>query len=872
MAQTVNVPGIGQLNFPDGMSQPEMAEAIQRNFPQIHSQSQFGAPVTANGIPNDNPANLSEEQKNWAVNKQQPTEPESNWSAESLWNKLKGLVEAPASVLTSIPASVIGSAYGVAKTLSSGKYGTQEGIQIGDKSASDLASKLTYEPRTATGKAALSTISDAVDKSGVIGIPMLELEALSRASSGSGAALRNIGRDAPAVADVVPSEAVAAPINYDTPAYIRQGQAAPVEIVKPAQEMGAANTIRLANTESPGRAVTNRFDEFGSRIIPDEPVAAPVNSGADMIRMGNTEAPQNAVTNRYDASGNRIIPAEPVSAASADQISAVANDFTPYVSVENGALNKDLMLGPSDPATRAQVLQDVGITSARDSAIAADPLKASIQYQIGKFDEPAGRAAIAQFEHEKTALENYVSDKIPGVKGAIALDEQSLQNKGQVIAAPYDAARVYFEAAKKNLYDIANQRAEESGVPIKTNSVDQLLADPDFKATLMAKDQQGLLNTIQSQYDRFKALDNGNMSVANAELYRKWLNKVWSPDKSETLGMVKGALDNDVFRSAGEDVYSAGRQMHQLEKRTLDDPNGISKIMDSDPYTPINRTTPYNKIPDAVLNLSPDQFKHIIDTYKQLPDQLQPMAQQAIATLKAHFGDRILKEGATVKGIKGREIWNNGAVNSLLNNNSSKLPLLFDTADERAAINNVRDAGNINSINTAYPGAAAQLDLARKQGLMSRSIGRATAVASGGAGAVVGGPIGAGIGAGVGDAIGGSIARHFGETRAHKEFMGGIVGVDDYLAKSNAIKQEATAQQLQIDKKIQLQEKLQAFSRAAKSALPVAYLDAGASQNTQNKSTIPMVNVLLDPRPTQDIINWALSPSIGTGLINSNQQ
>lgn len=37
MPQTVNVPGVGQLNFPDGMSQQEMAAAIQKNFPQIHT-------------------------------------------------------------------------------------------------------------------------------------------------------------------------------------------------------------------------------------------------------------------------------------------------------------------------------------------------------------------------------------------------------------------------------------------------------------------------------------------------------------------------------------------------------------------------------------------------------------------------------------------------------------------------------------------------------------------------------------------------------------------------------------------------------------------------------------------------------------------
>ena len=39
MSQTVVVPGVGPLEFPDGMSEPDMAAAIQKNFPQIHQQS-----------------------------------------------------------------------------------------------------------------------------------------------------------------------------------------------------------------------------------------------------------------------------------------------------------------------------------------------------------------------------------------------------------------------------------------------------------------------------------------------------------------------------------------------------------------------------------------------------------------------------------------------------------------------------------------------------------------------------------------------------------------------------------------------------------------------------------------------------------------
>ena len=37
MVQAVNVPGVGVVNFPDGMSPQDMASAIQKNFPQIHA-------------------------------------------------------------------------------------------------------------------------------------------------------------------------------------------------------------------------------------------------------------------------------------------------------------------------------------------------------------------------------------------------------------------------------------------------------------------------------------------------------------------------------------------------------------------------------------------------------------------------------------------------------------------------------------------------------------------------------------------------------------------------------------------------------------------------------------------------------------------
>ena len=51
MTQTVNVPGVGPLNFPDGMSQEDMAAAILQNYPEIHKAPAASAPVTPTAAP-----------------------------------------------------------------------------------------------------------------------------------------------------------------------------------------------------------------------------------------------------------------------------------------------------------------------------------------------------------------------------------------------------------------------------------------------------------------------------------------------------------------------------------------------------------------------------------------------------------------------------------------------------------------------------------------------------------------------------------------------------------------------------------------------------------------------------------------------------
>ena len=93
-------------------------------------------------------------------------------NADSIADKILGLGEAGLSIATSIPASIAGNVYGIGKTLASGKYGTQAGIDVGAKAAEDLAGKLTYSPRTQAGKEDVAALGRGFDASRLAGLPV----------------------------------------------------------------------------------------------------------------------------------------------------------------------------------------------------------------------------------------------------------------------------------------------------------------------------------------------------------------------------------------------------------------------------------------------------------------------------------------------------------------------------------------------------------------------------------------------------------------------------------------------------------------------------------------------------------------------------
>lgn len=443
-------------------------------------------------------------------------------------------------------------------------------------------------------------------------------------------------------------------------------------------------------------------------------------------------------------------------------------------------------VAPEAATDRAGVLQRVGIENARNSALNADPKSAATDFQLSKFDEPAGVAAKAQFDAEKEALNNHAHSIIDDTGGTVGTDEDTLNSRGQTIAAPFDRLRTYFENQKQAAYSAADERA--AGKPISSlSSTSNLLKDPDFTETLMAKDQGGLLNSIQRQFQRFQALNPEGMTVENAENFRKWLNQVWTPENSATLGKVKGALDQDVFKNAGEDIYGPARKIVQAEAQTLDNPNGVSKLMDFDPQNPLNRTTPHAKIPDTLTRLDPAQFDNVIRTLDSMPEAIQPEAQAAKAEIKAHLANKIADAGSSTQGQ-----WDAPAVSKVIKANSAKLQSAF--ADQPEVLQKIQDldsAGKILKVDQSYPGAAAQAANVLKRGGMSHALSKGASIAGGSiggtAGAILAGPPGAAVGSTAGATIGGGIGNKLSEGAAEraalKKWQAGTTKLSEILKK-----------------------------------------------------------------------------------------
>lgn len=91
---------------------------------------------------------------------------------EGIGKKILGAGEAGLALGTGAAGGAAGQLYGIGKTLTGGKFGTQQGVQEGEKAGVELANKLTYQPRTQTGKDIVGGVGSAMEASRLQGLPV----------------------------------------------------------------------------------------------------------------------------------------------------------------------------------------------------------------------------------------------------------------------------------------------------------------------------------------------------------------------------------------------------------------------------------------------------------------------------------------------------------------------------------------------------------------------------------------------------------------------------------------------------------------------------------------------------------------------------
>jgi hypothetical protein len=374
----------------------------------------------------------------------------------------------------------------------------------------------------------------------------------------------------------------------------------------------------------------------------------------------------------------------------------IDNPFTEPMYAKTGQLPIE------EQAYRAQTINELGIQRIREGTLTGDGKKTADEYATSQATGPSREILNNQLSDEQTALRNYAQKIIEKTGGSLGLDENALYNRGQAIAQPFDAFKNLLTEQMRNAYGAAKEVAADAPAVqpetfqkfLNTNS--NFVVNDSFKSL-----RNGIKSHLTEQGLVNKDGSIKPMTVDQSEMLRQYINSNWNRDRSGIIHKLTDSIDNDVTKVAGTDVYEAARDIRTKMANLLEDPVGVSKIMDYDPKTPINRSTAFPDIPKAVEKMTPDQQAHLIKVLQDMPQELQPQAQKAIAEIKSQFANNIVASG-------GEGAWNAPKVTKYLKDNNRVLRILTEDPEMARMLTVLNDGGHFLRNDTQYKGAAIQ--------------------------------------------------------------------------------------------------------------------------------------------------------------------
>lgn len=407
-----------------------------------------------------------------------------------------------------------------------------------------------------------------------------------------------------------------------------------------------------------------------------------------------------------------------------------------------------------------EVLGDTG--QVRSGVITGNENTLRQEYTEARSANPTPRSEILkrQIAEEQNALTRYAEKRIEatGASRNLPTDYERGQLMNDAIAGD-DGLTGFLKLEKQKLYDEARNKVGDN--PIQTNSVNTLLQNKQFRAGLGLKGNEGVAKSAEQLIELARTVGfedrAGNIlppnSISAWKAVREALNAEWTKDNASVIRKINDAIDQDIAKAGGQELYKKADNLHKAEKKIFDS-KGIKTLFgDVDPNG-VQTATNFEAIPKKLNTMPVDQWKHIYDTYDEIskgrvrgagfdleitPELIQ-YAEAAKAEMRGALAREIYQAGAGKAGV-----WNQNSVNNLLNNpiRAKKIEHAF-SPDEQRAFHTLNYAGHIMPGVHAYEGAALQAQrvskFAEKLPMIGREVGAVTRV-----------PFGATIGEKVGE-------------------------------------------------------------------------------------------------------------------------
>lgn len=504
-----------------------------------------------------------------------------------------------------------------------------------------------------------------------------------------------------------------------------------------------------------GRVEPSMTPEMGTTVTPD--AVAPIVPDGQVVTSKAPGIEVSYINPTPDVPANTPFITSPL-----QENIAPNSTTTPRPTIDNPFVEpmyaKTGKLPVEEQIYRAETVAELGIPTIREGTRTGDGFQTANEYVTAKTNGVNKDLFNEQIATEQQALRNYANGIIEKTGGSVGLDENALYNRGQAIAQPFDAFKTLLTEQMRGAYQAAGDVAQ--GAPavspetfqkfLNTNS--NFVVNDSFKSL-----RNGIKSHLTEQGLVNKDGSIKSLTVDQSELLRQYINSNWNPDRARIIHKLTDSIDNDVTKVAGADIYEAARGIRTKMANLLEDPVGVSKIMDYDPKTPINRSTAFPDIPKAVEKMTPDQQQHLIKVLQDMPPELQPQAQKAIAEIKSQFVNTIAQIGG-----KG-EFWNAPAVSKYLKDNNRSLRILTQDPEMARMLTVLNDGGHFLRMDNGYKGAAIQFKNMYENPLVSGTAQTLGGALGGAVGYGLGYPFGGSMGGG---AVGGGIGAGFGRSVA----------------------------------------------------------------------------------------------------------